>query len=424
MPFNDVAKQLIIHMEVGFFYDSEYDEKGSKEYMQAIADLYDSKIKAAHHFLEYLNLLDKDGGSEVEIRTSEYRQVQEQLTDPTIDGGLFAKLNRDYNRSTFDVDSTREGISRRATESSQAIKHVIVSKQKYNDALAKLSDKPRKIDFTNIGKMSPIKDQALLFHFNKVCQWILDIFYDTPASKFEWDNFKNNVFITDKGEDFSKRIIGLYIPKLYDYQIETAKYINDCRPMFLKYTNNQDLDLLLSTSLDIIEAYNARVEYTNYKKTLEINKGREMSETIEIANSDKISKATKPYVVPIYDLMIQKEQAFRTINMSDFVKGNKANYYFLKGSGGKIKTFTRNGAPVGGRTEIQATEGANNGKPHDSKKPKLEPIDNAAVQAPVQDNLHPISQTQIPEPVHVMSKPATISQIAPNIVQNEPTRVI
>ena len=145
-------------MEVAFLYDSEYDEKGSKEYMQAIANLYDSKIKAAHHFLEYLNSLDKDGGNDVEIRTSEYKQVQHDLSDPTIDGGLFAKLNKDYNRSTFDVDSTREGISTRATESSQAIKHVIVSKQKYNDALAKLSDKSRKIDYTNIGKMSPIKD--------------------------------------------------------------------------------------------------------------------------------------------------------------------------------------------------------------------------------------------------------------------------
>ena len=100
----------------------------------------------------------------------------------------------------------------------------------------------------------------MLYHFNKICQWILDIFYDTPASKFEWDNFKKNVFLSDKGEDFSKRIAGLYIPKLYDYQIETTKYIDSCRPMFLKFTNNQDFDMLLSTSVEIIEAFDARVE--------------------------------------------------------------------------------------------------------------------------------------------------------------------
>lgn len=168
----------------------------------------------------------------------------------------------------------------------------------------------------------------MLYHFNKICQWILDIFYDTPASKFEWDNFKKNVFLSDKGEDFSKRIGGLYIPKLYDYQIETTKYIDSCRPMFLKFTNNQDFDILLSTSVEIIEAFDARAEYTNYKKTLEVNKSKEMSEKIEIANSDKISKATQPYVEPVYDLMIKKEHVFRSINMSDFVIANRAKYYF------------------------------------------------------------------------------------------------
>lgn len=334
------SPEIVPMHEIPQYYEFLLDGTVPKDSKEGVLRLYESKLAASKKFLEYLSSLDGTGSGE-DVRTAEYKRVQTELSFPIVDGRLFSKLNQDYNHATFEVDDTKKNLARMTQESSTAASVTEVRKRNYFDALAKLEAKANRINFENIGKIPYIHDQALRFHFEKACAWILDIYYDTPASKFEWENFKENAFLADKGEDLKKRIKGLYVPKLYDYQMETCQYINQSRPMFMAGLHNQDFDTLLSTSEEIIDAFNARADYTAAKKTMTQNKSKELSTKLDLAQSEKVSKATMPYIEPIYSKMIVQEHMFRNINLCDFQIGNKNDYTFYKGSEGKVTTFIR-----------------------------------------------------------------------------------
>ena len=239
------------------------------------------------------------------------------------------------------MEDTRKAKKRITEESSSATALASSSKTKFNNAVKNLEAKASEINYVNIGKMPYIKDDALRFHYEKICTWILDIFYDTPASKYDFDNFNRQVYLSDKGADFQKRIKGLYIPKLYDYQIETCQYILKTKDLFKAKVGNADFEKLLSTSADIIDAYNARQDYTNSKKTLATNRAKDIEYTVDLGQSEKVSKTTHPFIDNIYDRLIRKEMEFRFNNLSDFVANNHNEHFFYKGSAGKITSFMR-----------------------------------------------------------------------------------
>lgn len=359
--------------DIPFYYEFLLEDTHAKEDKEGILKIMDNQLAAAHKFLEYLKSLEsRSEGSHSDIRTQEYVQVQAELSAPIVDGKLFTKLNQDFNHTTYEVNDTKRNVERMTDECRTAEVTTETGKKRYFEALAKLEGKAGQINYENIGKIPYIKDPALAYHFEKVCSWVLDIFYDTPASKFEYENFMDNAFLADKGADLQKRIKGLYIPKLYDYQIETCAYINKTRPMFMSHLNNRDFDLFLSTTEEIMDAFKARVDYTLARKTLAQNKVKIASSNLDLAQSDKISKATHPYIEPIYSMMITKENQLRANNLSDFVNDNAANHFFYKGSGGKITTFMRGDSLANyGQPEEDNTKKK---QPEKKPQPKLEPI--------------------------------------------------
>lgn len=331
------------NLEIPFYYEFLVEDTIPKEAKPAIMGLLDAKIKAARKFLDYLNSIDRnsEGG---DTRNENYYQVQTDLSVPIVDGKTFAKLNKDYNHATFEVEDTKSFKKKGADESLKAVTTAETSKKRFHEATKILEGKAGQINYSNIGSIPYIKEDAVRYHFEKVCAWILDIYYDTPASKFEWDNFKKNVFLEDKGADFSKRIKGLYVPKLYDYQIETCQYISKTRPLFMSKLNNKDFDLLLSTSEDVIVAFNARQEYTLAKKTIAKNRSKDIEYNIDLGQAEKVSKSTQPYIETVYSKLADLENKFRVNNMSDFLPDNRAEHLFYRGAGGKVTTFLRGDA--------------------------------------------------------------------------------
>lgn len=328
--------------DIPFYYEFLVDGTVPKSQVTSVLDLLNKKLAAAKKFMDYLNSIDPSNGHEIDF--NQYEQVQTELSTPIVDGKIFSKLNHDFNHTTYEVEDTKAAKRKIGEETTKAASTAEVSKKKFQDAIRNLEAKAGQINYPNIGAIPYIKEDALRYHFEKVCAWILDIYYDTPASKFEWDNFKKNVFIADKGLDFQKRIKGLYVPKLYDYQIETCQYISNTRPMFKNKLNNNDFDTLLSTSEDVIAAFNARVEYTSAKKIMAVNRSKDVEYGIDLGQSEKVSKTTHPYIDTIYNKLITNELSFRAINLLDFTRNNKANYLFFKGKEGKVTTFLRGDA--------------------------------------------------------------------------------
>lgn len=333
--------EVNVSEDIHFFYEFMLNDTVPADQKGAMLSLLDKKIKAAKEFLSYLSSLERNNQSANRVDVpKEYQSVQRDLTTEIVTGKTFAKLNTDFNHTTFEVDDTKRDKKRMEEDINKCTTGAVESKRQFHEAVGELGKKASILDTSTIGKFD-IKDPALSVHFNKICQWILDIYYDTPASKFEWENFKKQVFTADRGEDFRRRIRGLYIPKLYDYQIETTQYVASTRPMFMQSLNDQNWDLILATAEDIIKAYNARQEYTRCKKVISENKTKIIQAHLDLEQSEKISNTTRPYIKSIYEKLIEKQSKIRDINLSDFCVDNQAQYHFHRGSGGRVATCLR-----------------------------------------------------------------------------------
>ena len=331
---------ILPDFEIPYYYEFLLEGAVSKEDKPGVMVALEKHIAAARNFLSYLETVEKENGNTKTIKNDDYQHVQTSLSNPLVEGKIFLKLNQDYNHTTYEVADTKNNKKKMEEEVVKAQSKAEVDKKQFHEAGASLEAKANQLDVTSIAMLN-VTDQSLLFHFEKVNKWILDIYYDTPASKYAWDNFKKNIYTSDNGADLKSRIKGLYIPKLYDYQIETCHYINSTRPMFMKKLEDKNFDILLSTSEDIIKAYNARMDYTASKKVISSNKTKILESELDIQQSDKVKKSTEPYINNIYERLIEKENRIRLLNMSDFVYSNANQHMFFRGSGGRISPFLR-----------------------------------------------------------------------------------
>lgn len=385
--------QINVSEDLHFFYDFMFSDSVRAEHKEPMLRLIDRKIHAAREFLSYLNNLTASNERNNSVQVPpEYQNVQRELSKEIVDGKTFYKINRDFNHTTFEIEDTKLDKKKMEEESIRCVAVADESKRKFHEAVEELVKKANQLDVTTIPKIE-ITDDALKSHFNKVCHWILDIYYDTPASKFEWNNFKKQVFVADKGEDFKRRIRGLYIPKLYDYQIETCQYILSTRPMFMEKLNDRNWDLILSTAEDIIKAFNARLEYTHCKKVISQNTVKIVQAKLDLEQSDKVSASSRPYVKNIYEKLFEKENRLRDINLVEFNPDNSNNYMFYRGSGGKVSSFLRGEALANLEKEEEEEKNAKAGKKGGKKDGK--PAE--AKQAPAQQ-AHPQPQHQIQGP--------------------------
>lgn len=335
-----MTDEVVPNRDLPFYYDFLFENSIPEEQKPGVISAFDKKILAAKEFLNYLSQVERDNQGVSNIRSDELHEIQGHLSAPIVEGYNFLKLNQDYNHTTYEVndikDSKRkleEGVSKSTTAAQEA-------KKLFHEAEANLEAKANKLDTSSLGKLS-IKEDAVFYHVEKVCKWILDVYYDLPSSRFDWNNFRKNVFAADKGQDFKNRIKGLFIPKLYDSQIEVCQYVLTTIPMFKQKINNPNFELILSTAQDIIDAYNARSQYTKAKKTISDNSLKIVETKLDLDQSSKVSKTTEPFIQKIYDKLISKENSLRSLNLVDFHQDNQAEYAFHKGSGGKVSSFLR-----------------------------------------------------------------------------------
>ena len=330
--------------DIPFYYEFLLEEEIPKDQQQSVLRILDQKISAAKKFLGYLDGLEKSNISASKVNLPEYTDIQDQFSMPLVHGEAFLKLNSDYNHAKFEIEDIKKKKAKLEESVKTAITQSEEDRKKFHDAVKQLEVKSGQINGASLAKVQLPELPALTFHLEKVCGWIMDIYYDTPSSKFEWANFRKNVFTSDNAVDFKNRIKGLYIPKLYDYQIETCQYVLSTRPMFMKHWNNQVWDTVLSTAEEVIRAYEARTSYTNNKKLISESKTKSIAAKIDIDQSDKVAKTTEPYIQTIYSKVIESELAIRAINLSDFQTNNKAHHLFFKGSGGRVAPLLREDA--------------------------------------------------------------------------------
>ena len=334
------AANILPDFEIPYYYEFLLDGTVSKENKPGVVAALDKRLKAAKEFLGYLETIESANHSISPVKNEQYAAVQQQLSSPIVEGKVFLRLNQDYNHTKYEVEDTKNNKKRMEDDVSKATVKAEEDKKNFHEAMKGLEEKSSRLQVDTISKLV-VTDQSLLYHFDRANKWILDIYYDTPASKYAWDNFKKNIYTSDNGADLKSRIKGLYIPKLYDYQIESCQYINSTRPMFMKYLKDSNFDILLSTSEDIIKAYNARMDYTASKKVISQNKTKIIESNLDLQQSEKVSNSTGPYIKAIYDKLVEKELKIRLVNLSDFVGGNQNQHVFFKGTGGKVSNFLR-----------------------------------------------------------------------------------
>lgn len=360
-----MADNIIPNQSLPFYYDYLFaHEKMPEDQRRTLLSELDKKIEAAKSFLSYLEQVERSNGNASKITDKNYEAIQEQLTAQVLDGDLFLHLNFDFNKAKYEVEDLKKEKSKTEEDVKRATTDAEDNKKRFHEAIKTLETKAQSLDTSLVAKLE-ITDPPLLAHFEKFCEWILDIFYDTPSSKFEWDNFRKNVFLADKGEDFKKRIKGLYIPKLYDYQIEVGDRITKMGPLFKTKLANPVIDIIVSLAEDIKKAFDARANYTKNKKIISDGKSSSLNLNVDIQRSDKVVKTSEPYIVSIYSRILEPEHHIRALNLSDFQTNNKAEHSYIKGRGGRIWSFLREDALAGfGKEKTEESK-----KPGKSDKP-------------------------------------------------------
>lgn len=72
------------------------------------------------------------------------------------------------------------------------------------------------LDFTLLKKIHipKNKEEPSFVSFNKIWSWILEVYYNTPVTKYYWPEFKDKVFSKDNGADLKRRMIVYNIKNL------------------------------------------------------------------------------------------------------------------------------------------------------------------------------------------------------------------
>ena len=331
--------------DVPFFYDFLLDGNVSAHDAPGVLKTLETKIQSARRFLDYLNQLSPEQGKEAKIPEG-YSKLQHELSTPIVDGALFLTLNAEFNHAAFEREDTAANQRRLQQELEQATKVAEEEKNKFKQAVKNLEEKAAKIDGADLAQIDiSKKGQDFLFHFDKVCRWVLDIYYDTPPSKYDWENFREQAFTSDNGADLRNRVKGIHIPKLFDYQIETGKYVLSTRKLFQTEVGSKSWDVVISTVEDISAAFDAREKYTKAKKLISDNKIKIIQATIDLTQGETIAKTSGPLIHTIMDELVVRDNNIRLINLSDFQEKNQAQHSFHKDSSGKkINNFLREDA--------------------------------------------------------------------------------
>lgn len=336
-----------------FLYEFNYGDVVSKETEKVALKHYDQQIRAAENFLAYLDQLERQNDSVREIDYPQsYEDVQVALSREVLDGTSMEVLIRSHNEAIYDA----EKVARKKQQMEQSIlvnkQDIEKEKKTFKDNYARMAEIASKLDPVQFATLK-ITDPSLSLHFRKVCLWILDLFYDSPESTFDWENFKKEVCLGDKGADWIARIKGVNISRCGESQIEQCKYITTTIPMFQKLVNNAALITVLQLAEPILKQIENKNLYTKKK-----HENTEYSNAINHAIVDleryKHARLTSDAHVTTLMELSGQEDILRTANLSDFSFGNKGEHLFYKGSKSRIHSFLRGGAIARFNKEQQA----------------------------------------------------------------------
>jgi len=91
----------------------------------------------------------------------------------------------------------------------------------YKTAYDNLGNRSKLIDIFTLINVKPPTEGSTFFH--AIFSWCVEILYESPATSYEWENFKKQAFGKDYGVDFLMRLRGTNIPKYSNYQYQITK---------------------------------------------------------------------------------------------------------------------------------------------------------------------------------------------------------
>ncbi|KAM3140868.1 hypothetical protein pb186bvf_007095 [Paramecium bursaria] len=90
-------------------------------------------------------------------------------------------------------------------------------------------------EFTKISLKNKDVDNQL----HELFQWILQIFYKESISQYNWPNFREEVFVNDKGEDLKERLGKVKAINMKGDEVEKTKYILNLRDRLYALMNDE-----------------------------------------------------------------------------------------------------------------------------------------------------------------------------------------
>lgn len=161
----------------------------------------------------------------------------------------------------------------------------------YKTALDNLANKTKLIDVFNLASINPPAEGHSFFH--KLFSWCVEILYESPATLYDWENFRTECFINDYGVDFIMRLRGTQVAKFTTYQYTITKALQRYDTYLRTAVPNTDFHKLLDCILFIIEAYEARDKFVKAKEAhkvgCETHRGADLALKVDSNLKEKLS---------------------------------------------------------------------------------------------------------------------------------------
>ena len=176
------------------------------------------------------------------------------------------------------------------------------------------------VNFAPIAKITNFRGNKGEKSFHKLWMWILEIFYNTPSSKYDWKEFSRKVLKKDNGEELKRLIIIYKYGKLNTTEKFELEELNNLHVSVIKdYFNTVDLNNFMDV-FKLIGKY--LTVYEKYMSLKELNYDNKDEELIR-EEEKKVTKASAKFNSTKYDLITEMQNILFLVN-HEFKKEEEA----------------------------------------------------------------------------------------------------
>ena len=167
------------------------------------------------------------------------------------------------------------------------------------------------VDFVQIAKTKDFKGNKGEKSFHKLWMWILEVFFNTPSSKYNWNEFSRKAMKKDKGEELKRLIIIYKYGKLTTNERFELRELESLHIKVIKeFFNTTDLN----SFMDVLKEINRYVEvYDKYVALKEISYDNNDVELVR-EEEKKVTMASAKFNSTKYDLMTEMQNILFLVN--------------------------------------------------------------------------------------------------------------